>query len=120
VVAQDEDSELLSEAARRPSKGRKSGYLDGSLEGGARYSILNLPEPVADADADFNRAVTLAEFRQAAQSRFELLDSAHLGRLSLEQLQALVPPPAKGHRQAKAEAKPKDRRIGQPLPREQD
>ena len=36
--------------------------------------LLNIPEPVAAADTDFNRAITLEEFRQAAIERFQLLD----------------------------------------------
>ena len=90
--------------------------LDGSLQGGARYSLLNMPEPVAGADSDFNRAVTADEFRQAALERFRLLDRAHLGRVSLDQLQAMVPPPPKGGRRpARPDAKT-DQRIGLPLP----
>ena len=55
--------------------------LGGSLQGAARYSLLNLPEPVAAADTDFNRGVSRAEFRQAALQRFNLLDTRHAGRL---------------------------------------
>ena len=88
----------------------------GGLQGAARYGLLNMPEPVAAADTDFNRGITLAEFRQAALVRFQLLDTAHQGRLALAQLEALRPAiTAKG-------AKPKldrgapDKRVGNPLP----
>ena len=63
--------------------------LGGNLQGAARYSLLNFPEPVAAADTDFNRGVSRAEFRQAALERFNLLDKRHIGRLMLADLQAM-------------------------------
>jgi hypothetical protein len=64
------------------------GTLDG-LQGGARYALLNIPEPVAAADADLNRGITLNEFRQAAAARFQLLDSGRQGRLTFQELDAI-------------------------------
>jgi Ca2+-binding EF-hand superfamily protein len=90
--------------------------LHGALQGGARYGLLNLPEPVAAADADFNRAVSLTEFRQAAIERFQLLDSAHQGRITLEQLELLrgqsqgMPSPRRRGERAR------DTRLGNPIP----
>lgn len=55
--------------------------------GGGRFGLLNIPEPVASADADFNRGVSLDEFKHAALRRFQLLDSSHAGRLTLNQLE---------------------------------
>jgi Ca2+-binding EF-hand superfamily protein len=55
--------------------------------GGGRFGLLNIPEPVSSADADFNRGVSLSEFKQAAHRRFQLLDTNHAGRLALAQLQ---------------------------------
>lgn len=104
----ESDDDLALE--RRSRRGRKSG----GLQGAARYGLLNIPEPVAAADADFNRGVSLSEFREAASARFQLLDTAHQGNLGLAQLQAA--------RAAAAGARPKqekdavDRRIGSPLP----
>jgi len=48
-----------------------------------RYGVLNIPEPVISADADFNRGVSAEEFRRAASKRFQLLDLNHTGRLTL-------------------------------------
>jgi Ca2+-binding EF-hand superfamily protein len=62
-------------------------------EGAARFGLLDLPEPVASADADFNRGVSLQEFRQAATQRFVALDLDHHGRLSLAELEMMRPPP---------------------------
>ena len=88
--------------------------LDDCLQGAARYSLLNMPQPVAAADADFNRAITRDEFRQAAVSRFQLLDRSGGGRLTLQQLQPFVPalPKSKCRRDRKAS----DTRVGLPLP----
>ena len=54
-----------------------------------RYSLLNIPEPVMSADSDFNRGVSIEEFRRAASKRFQLLDVNHSGRLSLASLQTV-------------------------------
>lgn len=85
------------------------------LQGAARYSLLNIPEPVAAADADFNRGISLSEFRQAAVARFQLLDAAHQGRIGLTQLQA-----ARASLQMAGRQKPSedsaDQRVGNPLP----
>ena len=88
----------------------------GGLEGAARYSLLNIPEPVAAADTDLNRLITPQEFKQAALARFQLLDKAHAGRLGLAQLEAMphVPDPNARHRKVDADAP--DARIGVPIP----
>ncbi|HEX5239174.1 MAG TPA: EF-hand domain-containing protein [Sphingomicrobium sp.] len=59
-----------------------SGDLDDPL-GGGRFGLLNIPEPVASADADFNRGVSLDEFKHAALQRFNMLDTGRSGRLTL-------------------------------------
>ncbi|HEY6047930.1 MAG TPA: EF-hand domain-containing protein [Sphingomicrobium sp.] len=87
--------------------------LGGALQGAARYALLNMPEPVAAADADFNRLVSRDEFRQAALARFELLDTAHQGRLTLAQLEAMLPAPGAKVKRRTDQA---DSRIGSPLP----
>jgi Ca2+-binding EF-hand superfamily protein len=55
--------------------------------GGGRFGLLNIPEPVSSADADFNRGVSLDEFKRAALRRFQLLDANHAGHLALTQLE---------------------------------
>ena len=52
-----------------------------------RFGLLQIPEPVASADADFNRGVSSDEFRRAAIQRFQLLDADHKGRLTLSELE---------------------------------
>ena len=100
----------------RKDKDGHDGYHVDGLQGAARYGLLNIPQPVASADADFNRVITLAEFRQAAADRFRLLDSQGQGRIGLQALEARLPTRPEGRR-----AKPKkdriDDRIGQPLPK---
>ncbi len=66
------------------------------LQGAARYGLLNMPQPVAAADTNFDRAITTDEFRRAAAQRFQLLDSNGDGNLDLPELRTLLPPPRKG------------------------
>jgi len=99
---------------RRPAD-RHDGYRTEDLQGAARYGLLNIPQPVAGADADFNRLVTLIEFRQAAAIRFKLLDSHGQGRITLAELEARLPVRPEG-RGAKRHKDAVDTRIGLPLP----
>ena len=92
--------------------------LHGALQGGARYGLLNLPEPVAAADADFNRAVSLEEFRQAAIERFQLLDSAHQGRITLVQLELLRRELQGTLSLHGRDERAPDKRLGNPVPGE--
>jgi len=87
----------------------------GALQGGARYALLNIPEPVAAADTDFNRGITLAEFRIAAARRFQLLDTARTGRLTLDQLQ-LVRTAQLARRKGTRNGDDNDGRVGNGLP----
>jgi Ca2+-binding EF-hand superfamily protein len=89
--------------------------MAGSLQGAARYGLLNIPEPVAAADTDFNRGISREEFRRAAVERFRLLDSAHQGRLSLAQLEALRAT-VLAARGRKRDEKALDARVGNSLP----
>lgn len=112
-------------AKLRDAKGRRradrdiDGYQPNGLQGAARYGLLNIPQPVAGADADFNRATTLDEFRRAAFQRFHLLDSKRLGHLTFVELQPLLPArPNKEARAKRSKDEPTDTRIGQPFPAE--
>jgi len=93
--------------------GRRGRGMDGGPQGAARYALLNIPEPVAAADSNFDRGISLAEFRQAASARFQLLDTGHSGRLALTALQAMLPKPGK---KPKYRENDPDARIGNPLP----
>ncbi len=55
-------------------------------DGAARYSLLNIPQPVRGADADLSGRVSLEEWRAAASRRFSLLDTDGDGVLTLETL----------------------------------
>ena len=94
------------------------GYQLDGLQGAARYGLLNLPEPVAGADANFDRFVSLDEFRRAASYRFQLLDGDRTGRLTLQKLVVLLPSRPKEGRRAKRPKNSVDTRIGLPLPEE--
>lgn len=67
----------------RPGGGRGPG---GEREGAARYSLINEPEPVTNADENLDGRVTLEEWRHAAERRFNVLDRDRAGRLTLEAL----------------------------------
>jgi Ca2+-binding EF-hand superfamily protein len=100
------------------SGGGRRGRLppDYGPQGAARYSLLNMPEPVAAADADFNRAITLQEFRQAALDRFQLLDKKHEVRVTLQELEAMKPVLPVGDKRPKHRDDEPDARVGSPLP----
>jgi len=101
---------------RRPGAQREQAYDPDALQGAARYALLNIPQPVAAADADLNRAVSLDEFRNAATVRFRLLDVGRQGQLTLGVLEAMLPnlpPPGKRPRRR---SKQPDARVGVPLP----
>ena len=112
--------DIMEERPRDRRRRREDDYaslgLGGALQGAARYSLLNMPEPVAAADADFNRGVSLDEFRRAAISRFQLLDTAHQGRLTLAQLEAMPHAPTGERRKRRVDEDAPDTRIGAPLP----
>ena len=75
-------------------------------QGAGRFGLLDLPEPVVSADANFNRGVSVPEFRQAAAQRFLALDLDHHGYLTLAALELIRPaPPA-------APNKPSQRQSG--------
>ena len=79
-------------AGRRSGGGSFSEYGDTTgLQGAGRYSLINIPEPVIDADSDLNRGVSRDEFAVSAGRRFLLLDTGGDGRLTLEELQLLLP-----------------------------
>ena len=115
---QKPDRHKRGDKDRWANVGWHGGGSNDVLEGAARYALLNIPEPVAAADADFNRGISLAEFRQAAQERFLLLDRNHQGKLSLADLEAMkaaLPTPG---RPKKVDANATDTRVGAPLPPE--
>ncbi|HEX8839700.1 MAG TPA: hypothetical protein VF750_04440 [Sphingomicrobium sp.] len=77
-------------------RGPRPGLFRGAEDvhqGAGRYGLLDLPEPVVSADSDFNRGVSLAEFRRAAQQRFLALDLDHHGYLTLAELERIRPAP---------------------------
>jgi hypothetical protein len=110
------DKDRPSWDSARKREDRYDGYRSDGLQGAARYGLLNIPQPVASADADFNRLVTLAEFRQAAAYRFTLLDSHGHGRITLAELETRLPTRPKG-KPPKPRKDAVDTRVGRPLPK---
>jgi hypothetical protein len=66
--------------------GGSSAPASNPLEGAARFSLINEPEPVANADENLDSHITLVEWRHATARRFAVLDKQKTGRLSLDQL----------------------------------
>ena len=62
--------------------------LDESHTGASFYSFFDVPEPVASADFNFNGLITRANFMRLAEIRFNALDTARRGYLTLETLPA--------------------------------
>jgi Ca2+-binding EF-hand superfamily protein len=59
------------------------------------FSLLSDPEPVSSADVSLDSRITMAEWLQAADRRFDMLDTKHLGVLTHDGLRALLPKPGK-------------------------
>ena len=115
------DGEPVSHKGREQRRADEAAQLGigASLQGGARYALLNIPEPVAAADLDFNRGVSRGEFRQAAVTRFNLLDSRHAGFLTLEQLQSVRAANwASAKKRQRGRSSNPDQRVGNGLPAE--
>jgi hypothetical protein len=55
-------------------------------QGGAWYGLLGEPEPVAAADTNFDGVITYAEFMQATDERWKLLDPDKTGYITLDSL----------------------------------
>jgi len=79
------------EAGKPTGVGQAGPFKPGGRDGAARFSLLNIPQPVAQADEDWNGRITPLEWDHAATRRFALLDKANAGRLTRESLQ---PPPS--------------------------
>jgi len=71
--------------------------------------LLNEPEPVSGADFSLDSHITQAEWMRAADQRFDLLDTAKTGRLTLEGLRAKMAELQK--RQQQRQRQPSDRRA---------
>jgi Ca2+-binding EF-hand superfamily protein len=74
----------------------------GSAPRGQRQSPQRLiaqliaePEPISGADFDFDSHITLAEWMRATDQRFEILDAAKTGRLTLDEMRTRLNPPRK-------------------------
>ncbi|HWE47303.1 MAG TPA: EF-hand domain-containing protein [Caulobacteraceae bacterium] len=68
-------------------------------QGAAWFSLLNIPEPVASSDRNLDGKVTLEEFLQTADARFDELDADHAGYLSFDKLPKT---PVQGRRASQA------------------
>ena len=81
----DHDAPGGGDSPRRSSGGRNFSRL----EGAARYSLINEPQPVRGADLNLDWKVTAEEWAKSAGRRFALLDPKDTSKLTL----ANLPPP---------------------------
>jgi len=79
AIAADEDN--VTDTYLKPDE-----HYDAANVGAARFSYLDLPEPVAAADVNFDRAVSPREYVDAARLRFDALDANHDGLLTRDEL----------------------------------
>lgn len=115
-VAETSPDRKRGERTRWKADRNIDGYQINGLQGAARYGLLNLPQPVAGADADFDRGTTIEEFQRAAVQRFQLLDSRRAGRLTLAGLEVLLPTRPKAGTRVKPAKDQADTRVGLPFP----
>lgn len=76
---------------RRGGGEKRGGPRDAKMmrDGAARFSYLDIPEPIRAADLNLDWRVTEAEWLKAADKRFGLLDPKGLGRLTPDALPPL-------------------------------
>lgn len=111
------DRPRANSAGRGLSAGRRPRPQKGEPDQGAGlFSLLNQPEPVSAADTDFNGRITLAEFLAAADRRFDRIDKAQRGYLTLATLPK-TPVQIAIEKAAERRAKQKGRPDEEPSPR---
>lgn len=69
-------------------------------DGAARFGLINEPEPVRAADADYDFRVSKAEWQAASARRFALLDQDHNGKITFDELHRLEGDGRKGRGRA--------------------
>jgi len=87
IYSAHSDDFIYNRSRREQDRGAMADSRDyGGPMGAGRYAWLNVPEPVAAADADVDRVVTRDEFATAAASTFNRLDVLNRGKLRLSDL----------------------------------
>ena len=83
----DRNPAIRSDAMKAmPARDEGKVRLRPPSEGAGFYALLNEPEPVTGADADFNTIITRAEWSAAAKRRFGRLDKNADRALRLDEL----------------------------------
>ncbi|MCA1935909.1 MAG: hypothetical protein LDL37_10670 [Asticcacaulis sp.] len=57
-----------------------------SVQGAAQFSLINEPQPIRAADANFDYRITTEEWARATSQRFRLLDANKDGKLTVDEL----------------------------------
>jgi len=93
MAQMDEAGAAGGEGGRHRGGGRFLRGASDQHQGAGQFGLLDLPEPVVSADTNFNRGVSLPEFKQAAAQRFIALDIDHRGYLTISGLDSIRPAP---------------------------
>ena len=94
-IARDQNEERPARPGQPQTEPHREDH-DTPVSGPGRRiaQLIDEPEPVTGADFNLDSHITLAEWMQATDRRFEMLDTAKTGRLTLDQLrQRLAHPP---------------------------
>ncbi|BEV11852.1 ef-hand domain protein [Asticcacaulis sp. DW145] len=81
-----------------------------SVQGAAQFSLINEPQPIRAADANFDYRITIEEWTRATSQRFRLLDANKDGKLTLDELPKT--PLQKGLEQRAAEREKDQKKKG--------
>jgi hypothetical protein len=76
-----------------PHEPKQSGSAKRGPAPRAIAQVIYEPEPVSDADFNLDSRITMAEWMEAADRRFDLLDTDKTGRLTLDALRAKLTGP---------------------------
>jgi hypothetical protein len=108
-----QDQDRPHRAGQRGTEPHREAHADGGDGGHGRGlgigQLIDEPEPVSGADFNLDSHITLAEWMRAADQRFDLLDTAKTGRLTLAALRAKLDELQK--RQQQLQRQPGDRRA---------
>jgi Ca2+-binding EF-hand superfamily protein len=80
------------ERRTEPSPSSAGDHNRQARQQGGIQQLIGEPEPVSGADFNFDSHITLAEWMTATDQRFEILDQAKTGKLTLDELRARFKP----------------------------
>jgi Ca2+-binding EF-hand superfamily protein len=107
--AQHEDRPKPGQRTTEPHRDAHEAGPGGPGRARGIAQLIDEPEPVTGADFNLDSHITMAEWMRATDQRFDLLDTAKTGRLTLDGLRAKMAELQK--RQQQQQRQPSDRRA---------